>query len=187
MMKVLSAFKGICYFKKGDLVNAVLNFQNTIDLNNNDIYAHFYIGNIYKTMGDSEAAADEFIKVIELSPDYSWAYYNLAVIDYENGNIQDALEKLTKTLELNPKDEEAYKIYAQIMAQQGMFQEAKFVLNMAFNNGVVTGNLFFILYQLDKNLGDLEACKTDLKNALENEKTLSVPRKTIEKALSELN
>ena len=73
------------------------------------------------------------------------------------------------------------------MAQQGMFQEAKFVLNMAFNNGVVTGNLFFILYQLDKNLGDLEACKTDLKNALENEKTLSVPRKTIEKALSELN
>ena len=42
---------GICYLKKGDLVSAMMNFQSTLDLNNEDLYAHFYLGNILKEMG----------------------------------------------------------------------------------------------------------------------------------------
>lgn len=85
-------------------------FSKTIDINDEDIYAHFYIGNIYKELGDKDSAKDEFEKVINLSPDYSWAYFNIAVIDYEDGNIVEAEENLKKTIDLNKMDEEAYKI-----------------------------------------------------------------------------
>ena len=108
------------------------------------------------------------------------------MIDYENGEIQDSLEKLSKTIELNPKDSEAYTIYAKIMAQQNMFDEAKMVINTAFENGVKTGNLYYLLYQLDKNLGNRDELKTDLNFALQYKSTLSVPERIIQKELAEL-
>ncbi len=48
---------GLVYFKMGNLPRAV-DFSKTIDLNDDDIYAHFYIGNIMKEFGDLEAARE---------------------------------------------------------------------------------------------------------------------------------
>lgn len=110
------------------------NFQNTIDINDEDIYAHFYIGNIYKEMGDIESALEKFHKVLELSPDYSWAYYNLAVIDWECGNAEDALIKLDKTLELNSKDIDAYIVYAKILSSARDYQGAEEKILQALEN-----------------------------------------------------
>lgn len=164
-----------------------MNFQNTIDLNDDDIYAHFYMGNILKEMGDASSAAEQFEKVIKLSPDYSWAYYNLAVIDFENGNFDDAVDKLEKTLELNPKDQEAYINYAKILAKQGMYDNASGVIERAVSAGVNSGDLFYLEALIDKKLGNLEAFENGLRLALEHEDTLSVPTSVIQKELDGLN
>lgn len=47
---------GLVYFKTKDYIKAIDYFQQAIDINDGNIYAHFYIGNIYKEMGDLESA-----------------------------------------------------------------------------------------------------------------------------------
>ena len=57
---------GLIYFKQKDYLNAIEYFQKTIDINDEDIYAHFYIGNIYKELGDKDSAKDQFEKGVYL-------------------------------------------------------------------------------------------------------------------------
>ena len=97
--------------------------HKTVELNDSDLFAHFYIGNIFKEAGLLDIAIEKFGKVLSLSPDYSWAYFNLASIAYKNNNLYEAREYLEKTIFYNQNDIEAYKLLVKIMVAEGNFEE----------------------------------------------------------------
>ena len=164
-----------------------MNFQSTLDLNNEDLYAHFYLGNILKEMGDSQAASEQFQKVLEISPDYSWAYYNLAVIDFENGFYEEAVYKLEQSLKYNPKDLEAYINYIKIMAKQGLYDSAKEIAERAIAEFSDAGDIYYLEAQIDKKLGNLDDCRKELNLAMQYSDKLSVPQKRILDELEEIS
>ena len=47
---------GLCYFKSGNLIKAKEYFEKAVVLNNEDIYAHFYLGNIFIKTEDFDNA-----------------------------------------------------------------------------------------------------------------------------------
>ena len=154
-------------------------------MNDEDIYAHFYLGNILKIQGNNSEAREKFNKVLELSPDYSWAYFNLAAMDYEEGNINSAIENLNKTLELNPRDNGAYKIYLKILAKNGELEKANELSSRALENCNEDGDLYYITAQISKMSGHNDGYVSNMKNAIQYSNTLSVLPKLVKKELDE--
>ena len=163
---------GLCYFRKEEINLATDYLQKAVELNPQDVFAHFYLGNIYQMNGLTNFAIKSYEKVLEILPDYSWAYFNLASIAYKNGNIDESREYLEKTIFYNPTDIEAYKLLVKIMVAQGNFEDAISLLQTRIKKEE-SGDLFYILAQVYKKLGEKMEYAYCLKKALENNLTLT--------------
>ena len=158
-------------------------FQRTLDINNEDIYAHFYLGNILKEQGDVSGAIEQFYNVLDISPDYSWAYFNLASIDYEQGNFDGVVENLEKTLEFNSKDTEAYKIYIKILIKENLLEDAANIANRAIENCPNEGDLYYILAQVQKHRHINDEYVKNMTEAIKHSKTLTISPKIIKEEM----
>jgi tetratricopeptide (TPR) repeat protein len=171
---------GLCYFHLDEINLATDNFQKAVDLNPQDLYAHFYLGNIYQSSGLTNFAADSYNKVLEISPDYSWAYYNLASIAYGNNNLDEARDYLEKTIQYNKNDIEAYKLLTKICMRENNTEEIIEILSSRLEDED-NGDLYYILAQVFKHMGQMEDYKEYLEEALDNGLTLTYPRDVVQK------
>lgn len=172
---------GLCYFNKEEMNLATDNFQQAVNLNPQDLYAHFYLGNIYQNNGLTNFAEESYKKVLTISPDYSWAYFNLASIAYKNENLELAKEYLLKTIEYNKNDIEAYKLLTKISMKLEEVEEIITLLETRLDEeDNENGDLYYILAQVYKQIGDNEQYAENLENALEESLTLTYPRNIVE-------
>ena len=176
---------GLCYYRKDEVKRATDNFQKAVELNPRDIFAHFYLGNIYQNDGLTNFAQKCYKKVLELSPDYSWAYFNLASIAFQNNNLEEAKEYLLKTIECNKYDFEAYKLLTKICLKTNEVEEIITILETRLENDG-NGDLFYILAQVYKQVGDKNNYLKNLKKALENNLTLTYSHKWVNKELNKI-
>lgn len=169
---------GICYLKKGQIKLAEDNLTKATELNPKDLYAYFYLGNIYQDQGLTNFAEDCYKKVLELSPDYSWAYFNLASIAYQNGNIDEAKSNLMLTIEYNKQDIEAYKLLTKIYIKNNDIEEILTILHSRLEEEE-NGDLYYLLAQVYKYLGDAENCVKYLNESLANHLSLTYPNNLV--------
>ena len=169
---------GLCYFNKDEINLATDNFQKAVDLNPQDIFAHFYLGNIYQSSGLTNFAVESYQKVLAISPDYSWAYFNLAAIAFKNENLELAREYLLKTIEYNDSDIEAYKLLTKICIKENEMEEIISILETRLEKEE-NGDLYYILAQVYKLVGNMEEYENSLDMALENYLTLSYPKNIV--------
>lgn len=169
---------GVCYLNKEELKLAEDNFRKAVEINPDDLYAHFYLGNIYNEQGLTNFAEDCYRKVLEISPDYSWAYYNLASIAYQNGNIEDAKSNLLMTIEYNKQDIEAYKLLTKISIKDNDIESLLTILHSRLEEDE-NGDLYYILAQVYKYIGDGENYAENLSLAIKNHLTLTYPIDTV--------
>ena len=177
---------GYCYFKLEKFDSARYYFERAVELNSEDLYAHFYLGNIYLKDDADELAQNEFEKVLTISPDYSWAYYNLAVIDYRATDYTNALEKLNKTIFYNPKDIEAYKIQVKILLKLNEFEQVIDTVSSAISKCGENGDLFYLLSEAYKNLGQTDRQKEAISLAIKNYNTLNADLTILKDELNNL-
>lgn len=171
---------GLCYLNKDEKNLAADNFQKAVELNPQDIFAHFYLGTIYQSNGLTNFAEESYHKVLAISPDYSWAYYNLASIAYKNENLEQAREYLLKTIEYNNMDIEAYKLLTKILIKENEIEEIITILETRLEKEE-NGDLYYIMAQVYKHIGEDEKYSQNLESALENPLTLSYPKDIVQK------
>lgn len=176
---------GLCYYHKDEINIATDNFQKAIELNPKDIFAHFYLGNIYQNNGLTNFAQESYKKVLEITPDYSWAYFNLASIAFQNNNLEEAKEYLLKTIEYNKYDIEAYKLLTKICMKESEFEEIITILETRLKNEE-NGDLFYILAQVYKHVGQKEGYMINLTRALANNLTLSFSNSIVKAELEKI-
>ena len=177
---------GLCYYNKEEKNLAIDCFQKAIELNPKDIYAHFYLGNIYQEDDLINFAIECYKKVLDISPDYSWAYYNLASIAYKNENFEEARDYLLKTIEFNKNDIEAYKLLVKLFVKNNDYEEIITILETKLEDDE-NGDLYYILGQVYKKVGNLEKYAENLKNALEYKFSLTYPIDAIKRELDKIN
>jgi tetratricopeptide (TPR) repeat protein len=173
---------GLCYYHKDETNLAIDHFQKAITLNPKDIFAHFYLGNIYQNNRLTNFAVECYKNVLDISPDYSWAYYNLASIAYENENIEEALDYLLKTIEYNKNDIEAYKLLTKIYIKENNAEEVINLLESRLNNDE-NGDLYYILAQAYKHIGEQDNYINNLKCAIKSKLTLTYPLQIVKREL----
>ena len=99
---------GSAYIQIGDVANAIINFESSINLSPKNIAALNNLGNAYKKIGNYKLAEKYYLKALNYSP----AYIN-ALVGYGNLKIdlQDsagAIEMFCKVIDLNPNNYSAH-------------------------------------------------------------------------------
>lgn len=90
---------GVLYHNCGNHEKAAEFFEQAIQENPNNEYAHFNLGNTMKFI-DNEVYKRHIRKAYEINPEYDVALIELGRIDKSEGNITDGEKKLRKAYEL---------------------------------------------------------------------------------------
>lgn len=103
-----------CY-NKGDVENAIKNFQKAIELNPNHAEAYAKLGLIwYRYKEDYNTAIKYYLKAIEVNPNLAEAHFNLGNAYWQKSINKmavysaNAIKCYLKVIELNPNHAEAY-------------------------------------------------------------------------------
>jgi superkiller protein 3 len=90
--------RGLQFFSKGKLDNAIKEYQDAIRSDPQLAAAHNNLGSAYFGAGQFEEAATAFQKAGELDPNYGQAFFNLALTQLKLGREKEANETLLAAL-----------------------------------------------------------------------------------------
>lgn len=100
--------RGYSTYEMQDTINAIICFQNAIELAPNNPYAQNNLGVIYYDKGSFDKAIPLFGKAVELKSNFSAGYCNLANTYRAKGNTNKAIALYEKAIEIDPENSEAY-------------------------------------------------------------------------------
>jgi len=149
---------GFLFLRRGELDNAISEFQTALDIRSRNTQSHYSLGTalIQSNLGNAlarkqlwDAAIDHLQEAIRLRPDYADAHFNLGSVLFQQGRIDQAIVQWQATLAIRPRDAEAHRNVADALSKQGKVKEAtseyEQVLNIAPQDVVTLNNLAWIL------------------------------------------
>lgn len=93
---------GIVYYSKGELEQALHQFQSIVKINP-DVYEPYYnIGLIYEKLENVKEAKASFQKAIEMKPSFADAHYHLGILNLITKDKKQAAENFKKAIEIDP-------------------------------------------------------------------------------------
>ena len=115
---------GRAYHERGQLNEAIVEFQKAVRLLPNHFKAYYILGVVYDQKGDYRNAIDNYKKSIAINPEFADAHYNLAILYHKQGLMADAIRQYKKVIELMPEDYEAHNDLGVAYAVEGKLQQA---------------------------------------------------------------
>ena len=114
---------GIIEVNKGNLEDAIHNFDEALKFNPNSDIVHFYKGVAYQSLNKNSEAVHCYTKSIELNKKIIDAYFNRGQLLFQD-NPKQALDDFVSAVALDPKFIDAYYSIAAIQKKLGQYQEA---------------------------------------------------------------
>ena len=93
---------------KGQVDEAIAEYQTTLAINPNYADAHYNLGNVLLQKGQVDEAIVEYQKALEINPNYDEARCNLGDAFYKKGHLDEAITQYQKALEINPEFAKAH-------------------------------------------------------------------------------
>ncbi|MBU0606132.1 MAG: tetratricopeptide repeat protein [Candidatus Omnitrophica bacterium] len=100
--------RGKVYQDKGDIDQALSDYNKAIELNSEYADAYNNRGNAYTQKDNFDQALSDYNKAIELNPKYVDAYSNRGNAYTQKGNPDQGISDCNKAIEINPKYADAY-------------------------------------------------------------------------------
>lgn len=91
---------GLVYQKKGQLGNALENYEKAIALDHKDYLAYNNRGTIFDKLGQFDKAIQSYDEAVTLKPDDYRAYFNRALANDKIGRLSEAIEDLQRAARL---------------------------------------------------------------------------------------
>ena len=149
---------GFLFLRRGELDNAISEFQAALDIRSRNTETHYSLGAalIQNNLGNafarkqlSDEAIDHLQEAVRLRPDYADAYFNLGSVLFQQGRIDQAIAQWQKALAIRPRDAEAHRNLASALRKQGNVKgaiaEYEQALNITPEDRVALNNLAWIL------------------------------------------
>jgi len=115
---------GFALFQKGDVDEAITQFQKALQINPDYAGAHNNLGNALLQKGDVDEALAHFQKALQIKPDYADAYYNIGNVLLQKGDVDEAIANYQQALQIKPDDAEAHNNLGNALLQKGKMDEA---------------------------------------------------------------
>jgi len=115
---------GIALLQKGQVDEAMAQFQKALEIKANYADAHNNLGSALLQKGQADEAMGHFQKALEIKPNYADAHYNLGIALLKKGRVDDAMAEYQKALELNPNYADAHNNLGSALLQKGQVTDA---------------------------------------------------------------
>jgi Flp pilus assembly protein TadD len=115
---------GVVLFEKGQVDEAVAQYQKALEINPNYLAAHYNLGNALFRKGQQDEAIAEYQKALEINPNDAEAHINLGNALFQKEELDEAVGQFQKALEINPNDAEAHYDLGNALFQKGQLEEA---------------------------------------------------------------
>jgi tetratricopeptide (TPR) repeat protein len=150
---------GNVYLQKGNLDQALVEYDSALTLNPNVNRAHLNRGIVFFRKGEYDKAEGEFLAELKQNPDEDKAYNNLSAIYREKGLYDQAEEMAKKALQLRSYYPEAYMNLALSFWENGETEEAKKALIQGIKN-------VHPFWEGELLLGEIHLAEGDLDSAM---------------------
>jgi tetratricopeptide (TPR) repeat protein len=110
--------------QKGDIDNAIAQYQKALEINSNDASAHSDLGTAFLQKKEVDEAIAQYQKAHEINPTYALTDYNLGIAFIQKGEVDDAIAQFQKALEMNPRLPAALNSLGLALVQKGQLDEA---------------------------------------------------------------
>lgn len=114
---------GIREINEGHFLEAIKNFDESLNYNKDNEIVYFYKGIACHSLGNDKEAYDNYTEAIKLNKNMTDAYFNRGQLLFKT-NPKDALDDFVKAVVLDPKFIDAYYSIAAIQKEQGHYEEA---------------------------------------------------------------
>lgn len=148
---------GKCYFDSDDIEMAILNFNESIQLNKDYTDGYIMRGDAYSRNNNHEQAINDYNKVIELEPNDHRAYTNRAVAYLKKEDPDQAIKDSTKSLQIKPDN-----IYAITNRGSAYLQKDEF--DLAIEDLTAATKLDLCNFTVFAHRGYAYLCKADCEN-----------------------
>ena len=119
--------KGREFYNRGMLDEAIKEFKEALEIDPDDVEAHYDLGNACFDKGMLDEAISEFKKVVDTDPEFINAYLDLGMAYLDMGSIDEAISLYEKALKSNPNS-------AELAHNLGKAYSDKNQYNKAINN-----------------------------------------------------
>jgi tetratricopeptide (TPR) repeat protein/beta-lactamase regulating signal transducer with metallopeptidase domain len=116
--------RGVSCFKKGQIEDAIADFDKAIDLDPGKAVAYVARGSAYYELDQLDNAISDYSKAIEINPDFAVAYQNRGSVYYRLGQLDNAICDYDKAIEINPDFAVAYHDRGSVYHSQGRSRDA---------------------------------------------------------------
>ena len=136
LLAIQTLEEGNRLYYQGNYNEAIIKYNEVINLNADYAEAYRYRGSAYAFLNDRERAMADYNKAIALNPNDAWAYSLRALNYMRMEDYKNAVDDFTKAMQLNPID----KIYSSLnLVGRGMSYNALNISKRAiidFNNAI---------------------------------------------------
>ncbi len=88
---------------QGDTATATTKFDQVIEIDPSNKFAHYNLGLIAQNAGDDSKAESSYRLAIAIDPNYAPALYNLAILRTKAGAKDEAIDLYTRATKADPK------------------------------------------------------------------------------------
>lgn len=122
---------GLALIEEGSPDQAVLEFRNALQLNDQHAQSHFELGKILEARGELRPAFGRYRKAVEFAPELARARVALARIYLVGQEFDKADEEIDAALALDPNDPAGLAVRAQVSLQTGDAAAAREAIDRA--------------------------------------------------------
>jgi len=115
---------GVVLFQKGQVDDAVAQYQKALEIYPNYVAAHYNLGNALFQKWQLDEALAQYQKAVEIYPNYAEAHINLGNALFQKGQLDEAVAQFQKAVEINPNDAEGHYNFGNALFQKGQLDEA---------------------------------------------------------------
>ena len=115
---------GLALFQKGQVDDAIAQYQKAVEIYPNYVAAHYNLGNALLQKGQLDTALAQYEKAVEIDPNDAAAHINLGNAFFQKQQLDEAVAQFQKAVEINPNDAEAQYNLGNALFQKGQLDEA---------------------------------------------------------------
>jgi len=158
---------GAVFEQKGDLVQASIYYELTLDLNANYEKALTGLGNVDLRLGDTGQAKSAYERALTINPNDVTALVNYGAVLQQLGDFVDANQQEEKAISINPADASAYINLGVGLFKLGSLDSALEKFQRAIELEPSRTPAYFDLAALYKQMGRIDSAAATYRKILE--------------------
>lgn len=154
---------GGALLEAGQIDEAVLHFQEALQINPNDVRTHRNLGDALLQKGQGEEGIQELQRALEINPKDAGSHVDLGIVLYQLGRMDEAVAQYQAALEINPDNTKAHNNLGLALGRLGRTDEAVVQYQKALDTDpgnadaqVNLANVFLQTGRLDKAIAHYE-------------------------------